>query len=108
MAAQQAQHDNFIHSGVSSLDRCNPTPAEALEINRKIEEINKAWDKLQHKLSEREKGLHSMQDLSTQFYDHLQTMSEWLAEVGDTMDALPPVGNQPEVISEQKDQVRVS
>jgi len=107
MSSQQALHDGFIQSGLSILDHCSPTPVEEAEINRKIEEVNKAWDKLHHRLYEREAALKDIQALTTVFYDDFQSLTKWLAETSDTLDGMSPVGHQPELIAEQKEQAQV-
>ena len=107
MSNQQQKHDSFINSGLSIIDKCSPTLAEEQGINQKIEEINRGWDKLQHKLSEREISLKEMQDLSTRYYEDLQALSEWVGEAADNVDSLSPVGQQPEVIAEQREELAV-
>ena len=69
-------------------------------------QVNKSWDKLQCKLGEREAHLKDILDLSTQYYDALQKLSEWLPEITDKMDTMPAVATQPEVVQQQKEDVR--
>ena len=107
MSSQQGLHDTFIQSGLSILDHCSPTPAEEAEINRKIEEVNKAWDKLHHRLHEREDSLKDIQDLTAVFHDDFHSLTKWLTEASDTLDSMHPVGHQPELLAEQKEQAQV-
>ena len=112
MTEQQPQYENFIQAGVSILEKveqqADVASPEAEEINSQIEAVNNRWDKLTRKLGEREEGVKNILDLSTQYYDVLQRLSEWLPDIADRFDSLPPVGTQPEVIGEQKQELMVS
>ena len=102
------QYENFIQSGLSILDKCVPDTEDANDINKRIEEVNKTWDKLQNKLGEREDSLKKMQDLSARYASDLQSLGEWISTVTEELEGIAPIGTQPEVIAEQRLQVQVS
>ena len=107
MTSQQQQYENFIQSGLAILDKSDPESPDADTINKQIETINKAWDKLHNKLGERESNLKDMLGLSTKYYENLQQLSEWIPEVGVKLEMMPAVSAQPEVIASQRDALKV-
>lgn len=107
MNSQQPQYEQFIQSGLSILDKCDPECFEAEGINRQLDAVNKSWDKLTDKLAEREAILKETLDLSNKYYDVLQDMSAWLPEITEKVEHLAPVSSQPEVIEGQKQELQV-
>lgn len=67
--------------------------------------MTKNWDKLQYKLKERHAHLKDVLDLSTQYYDVLQKLSDWLPVAMETVESWPPVSAQPQQIAEQRAEV---
>lgn len=53
--------------------------------------ISKAWERLQSRLKDRQNSLTSMTDLSSNFQDTLGSLTLWLTEFNDVLNALTPV-----------------
>ena len=73
-----------------------------------MEGIEKQWDQLSDKLSQREKSLQDALEVSKQYYDILEELSDWTADYGDQVEHLPIVPAQTDAIKQQKDKVQVS
>ena len=107
MTSQQPHYEQFIQCGLAILEKCDHESSEAQSINQQLDNINQSWDKLAKKLGQREAALKDTLDLSRQYYDVLQGLTDWTAEFGDKIDHLPPVGNQAEEIEQQKEKLKV-
>lgn len=106
MNSQQPQYEQFLQASHAILEKCDPESDGAKEINKKLDEINKSWDKVQGRLDEREATLKEALQLSTKFYEVLQALSEWLPTVTEQLDKLPPVSTQIDGVAEQKEELK--
>ena len=105
MNSQQPQYEQFLQASHAILEKSDPHSDGAKDLNRKLDEVNKSWDKIQGRLNERETTLKDALTVSSQFYDVLQALSEWLPSASERLEALPPVSSQTEVVAEQKEQL---
>ena len=104
---KQEEYQRFLESGHKILERSDPDSPEAEGINEQIDHINRVWDNIERKLGERESHLKDMLQMSSQFSDQLKHMSEWLPEMTERLERLPPVSTQPEIIADQREQLKV-
>ena len=73
-----------------------------------MEDIEEKWDKLSGKLDQRESSLKDALDLSRQYYDVLQDLTEWTADYNEQIEHLPIVHTQPDIIEQQRQHTKVS
>ena len=72
-----------------------------------LEDIEGKWEKLNSKLEQRENRLEDALDLSRQYYDVLQDLTDWTAEFNDQIEHLPIVRTQPDLIEQQRQYTKV-
>ena len=106
MNSQQPQYEQFIQCSLSILEKCDPASSDAQHINKHLDEINKSWDKVQGRLEEREATLKDTLAVSTQYYDVLQELTEWLPTMQEKMESLPVISTQADMVAEQKSQLK--
>ena len=108
MSSQQPLYDQLQEAGVAVIDRCEPESENALEINQRLEEMMRRWEKLQSTLNEKEEFLSELLRVSLRFFASLQDFNGWLTDAAQKLDALPSVSSQPDTVLKQKHQLQVT
>ncbi|CAH1803324.1 unnamed protein product [Owenia fusiformis] len=100
--SQQPQYEHFIQVGHSILDKCDPNSEDAKAISKQLDDMNKSWDKVQAKLNDRQESLKTVLGSSTDFYDVLEKLADWIPDIMDKMMDQEPVSSQPAELEAQR------
>jgi hypothetical protein len=85
---EQGLYEQYIQRGHAILDKSDPESADAEAVTKRLDAVNASWDQLVVQINEREACLGNMMDATSQFFETLQILNDWLPVAGDDVDGM--------------------
>lgn len=85
---EQGLYEQYIQRGHAILDKSDPESSDAEAVTKRLDAVNAAWDQLVVQINERETSLGNMLEATSQFFETVQTLSDWLPVASDDVDSM--------------------